>query len=57
MNLKWGFTDAIFKICSKIFTEHRIWPVMYNLFTEIPTLAKFTRAITVPFISHFGLLV
>lgn len=49
MDLKWIFTDATFKICSKIFTEHGIWPVMYNLFAEVPTLAEFTRAISIPF--------
>lgn len=38
-----------FKICSKFFTEHTILPVMYTLFAEVPTLAEFTRAISVPF--------
>lgn len=38
-----------FKICSKFFTEHTILPVMYTLFAEVPTLAEFTRAISVTF--------
>lgn len=44
-----------FEICSKSFTEHGIWPVMYNLFAEVPTLAEFTRAIHVPFSILFSL--